>query len=169
MPYRVLIVDDDELLRSYGAEVLSAHGHDVETRANAGDLLATVRHTPPDVILLDYQMPGLDGLSALRQLRQAHERVPVVMMTATPDQTVAVACFRAGADDFVAKPFDADFLNIVVRRAAETASSNLRSLTLGLLRYARHLDSCPANQGEACTCGMTETVRAVSQMMRGRL
>lgn len=168
MAYRVLVVDDDEILCAYAAEVLKAHGHEVECHANADALLATVRLDPPDAILLDFQMPGLDGLTALRQLRHAGERVAVIMMTATADQTVAVACFRAGADDFLAKPFDPDFLAVVVQRTIERASSNMRGLMLGLLRYARHLDACSANTGGPCTCGMTDTVRAVSRMMRGR-
>jgi DNA-binding response OmpR family regulator len=168
MSYRVLIVDDDESLRGFAAEVLDARGHAVEVLPDAEDLVARTRLAPPDLILLDYKMPGTDGLTALRQLRRARELVPVVMMTATSDQKVAVECFRAGADDFVAKPFDPDYLTIVVERTIELASINLRDMTLSLLRYARHLDECKIHQGGTCTCSMTETVRAVSSMMKKR-
>lgn len=168
MAYRVLIIDDDESLRLFAAEVLQSHGHTVEMKADAQDLLADVRHSPPDVVLLDYQMPGIDGLTALRQLRHARENVPVIMLTASSGQNTAVECFRAGANDFVSKPFDPDYLDLIVRRTVDHASTNLRDMTLSLLRFARHLDLCNAHEGAPCSCGMSETVRSVSAMMKSR-
>lgn len=166
MPYSVLIVDDDEAQRDYLAEVLRDRGHRVEMESSALEIVSTVRLSPPDVILLDYQMPGIDGLTALRQLRRAHELAPVVMITASSDQNVAVQCFRAGANDFIAKPIDPDYLDIVVRRTIDHASSNLRDMALSLLRYARHRDGCASYSGSQCSCGMADTVRTVSEMVK---
>lgn len=166
MVQTVLVIEDDEIQRDFLAEVLRARGYEVLTRESAEDLMATVRLTPPDAVLLDYQLPGVDGLTALRRLRHARENVPVIMVTTVSDQNLAVQCFRAGATDFVAKPVDPDYLEIVVRRAIEHASGNLRDMALSLLRYVRHQDDCASHDNSPCTCGMTETVRAVSSMVK---
>lgn len=168
MSNKVLIIDDDENILAYAAEVLRAKGYEVETATTSENLKADIRLGQPDVLLLDYLMPDRDGLTVLRSLRESHAGVPVVMMTATPDQVVAVECFRAGAADFISKPFDSDFLEIVIRRAIDHGSDNLRNLVLSLLRYARHLDTCNSHQGGACSCSMVDTTRAVSTMMSKR-
>ncbi|MHA1598467.1 MAG: response regulator [Alphaproteobacteria bacterium] len=160
MSQKVLIVDDDKLIRRIVTEFLVGGGFETDELDNADDLLKYVRSTAPDIILLDYHMPGIDGLMALRDLRKHLVTIPVVMMTADNNQKVILQCFRDGADDFVEKPFDADLLSIIVSRTLERRSVSLKDAVFMLLQYARHKDDCDQTVHDGCTCGMNDAVQA---------
>jgi DNA-binding response OmpR family regulator len=116
----LLLVDDDELLRRSLAFNLERAGFRISTAASAEDALACVRLDPPDLVLLDIGLPGMDGLDALRHLRQLL-RAPVVFLTARRRELDEVLGLELGADDYVTKPFDIDVLvariRAVLRRA----------------------------------------------------
>jgi DNA-binding response OmpR family regulator len=113
-PTHVLLVDDDALLRRSLAFNLEQAGYRVSTSASAEDALALARRDPPDLILLDIGLPGMDGLDALRHFReQVH--VPVIFVTARRRELDEVLGLELGADDYVTKPFDLDVLLARIR------------------------------------------------------
>jgi DNA-binding response OmpR family regulator len=122
MSRHILIVDDDALLRRSLAFNLERVGYHVSTAAMAEDALAQVCLDPPDLVLLDIGLPGMDGLDALRNLRQQID-VPVIFLTARRRELDQVLGLELGADDYITKPFDIDVLlariKAVLRRAAQ--------------------------------------------------
>ncbi len=124
MAKHILIVDDDALLRRSLAYNLEQAGFRTETAGTAEDALAKVHLDPPDLVLLDIGLPGMDGLDALRALRQ-QLNVPVIFLTARRRELDEVLGLELGADDYVTKPFDFDVLlariKAVLRRAGAGA------------------------------------------------
>jgi len=118
---RVLVVEDNELMRDGVVAALTARGH--ETIAAEGGRAAIERFLArvPDAVVTDLQMPDLNGLDLLAELRRLDEHVPVVLMTAFGSVETAVAAIRRGAFDYVTKPFAAEELQLVVDRALEHA------------------------------------------------
>ena len=102
---RVLIVEDDEAIRESTAEYLSSHGFEVSTAADGGAMRAALKNGGVDLVLLDVRLPGEDGLSLARYLRERHD-VAIIMVTAAGDVVDRVVGLEVGADDYVAKPFD---------------------------------------------------------------
>jgi DNA-binding response OmpR family regulator len=121
----VLIVDDDALLRRSLAFNLEKAGYRTSTAATAEDALAQAHLDPPDLVLLDIGLPGMDGLDALRRLRQQMGDVSVIFLTARRRELDQVVGLELGADDYVTKPFDVDVLlariKAVLRRSAPPA------------------------------------------------
>jgi len=115
MPRRVLVVDDDASIRQTLTRVL-ADDVRVETAEDAGASLAAIARTLPDVILSDVRMPGMDGLSLLRLIRERAPSVDVVLMSAFDDMPTVVAAMREGALDFLPKPLDLHDLRRVLAR-----------------------------------------------------
>jgi DNA-binding response OmpR family regulator len=107
---RVLVIDDDESVTAFLKRGLTYEGFAVNVASTGEAGLATARETPPDGIVLDVMMPGIGGLEVLRRLREAGERVPVVLLTARDAPTDQVEGLEAGADDYVLKPFSFDVL-----------------------------------------------------------
>jgi DNA-binding response OmpR family regulator len=105
----VLLVDDDALLRRSLAFNLEQAGYRVSTTANAEDALALVVRDPPDLIVLDIGLPGMDGLAALQHFR-SRVGAPVIFLTARRRELDEVLGLELGADDYVSKPFDLDVL-----------------------------------------------------------
>jgi DNA-binding response OmpR family regulator len=101
---RVLVVDDDRTVREVVVSYLRAHRHDVVEAADGEDALRTMRESPPDLVVLDLMLPGIDGLEVCRRLRLAGD-VPIIMLTALGAETDRVAGLERGADDYVTKPF----------------------------------------------------------------
>jgi two-component system phosphate regulon response regulator OmpR len=101
----VLIVEDDALVRDMLADYLGQHGYDVaQTDCGAG-MRAELARRVPDAVLLDVNLPGEDGLSLARYLRERHD-VAIIMVTAAGDVVDRVVGLEVGADDYIAKPFD---------------------------------------------------------------
>ncbi len=102
----VLVVEDDRALGETLRELLAAHGHRVDLAADGRAGLQMALAEPPDVLVLDLSLPGLDGLGVCARLRaEADRHVPVLMLTARDTLADTLAGFGAGADDYLAKPF----------------------------------------------------------------
>ena len=109
MSRHILAVDDDTLLRRSLAFNLEKAGYRVSTAGSAEDALAQVQIDPPDLVILDIGLPGMDGMDALRKLRQQMP-VPVIFLTARRRELDEVLGLELGADDYITKPFDIDIL-----------------------------------------------------------
>src|SRR5882724_7105488 len=101
---RVLVIDDDGDIRRLVAELLGRSGLTVEQAEDGRSGLRALPKTPPDLVVLDVQMPELDGWETLERIRDLSE-VPVLMLTARGDELERVRGLKAGADDYVVKPF----------------------------------------------------------------
>jgi putative two-component system response regulator len=116
---RILIVDDEEVIRTLVSTHLESRGFQCEAAANGRHALQLAATACFDVVLTDVGMPGLDGLSLVRELQTADPSVPVVVVTAHSSFDVAVRALRHGAYDFVLKPFPLEALDAAVGRAME--------------------------------------------------
>lgn len=101
---RVLIVDDEASVREVLGHYLGVEGFDVLPAADGVTALQLFASTPPDLVILDLMLPGMDGIEVCRRMR-ATSAVPVVMLTARSEEAEKLAGFRAGTDDYVTKPF----------------------------------------------------------------
>ena len=141
----VLIVDDDDTSREYLAVLLTALGFSAESAA--GGLLALerlARDNPPDVVVLDVLMPELDGVETLRRYRAAGGRVPVVMCSALDESDTVVRAMRAGATDYITKPFNTDELREILERVAGEGARPRAVATQAIRNGATQLGSSPA-------------------------
>jgi two-component system, OmpR family, response regulator MprA len=102
---RLLVADDEAAVREALALVLDLSGFDVTTVVDGREALRAVSASPPDALILDVLMPGIDGLEVCRRLRATGDRTPVLMLTARAEVSERVAGLEAGADDYLAKPF----------------------------------------------------------------
>ncbi len=114
MSTRVLLVEDDEAIRETTRVVLEDEGYTVDEAATGEDALAIFGRRPPDCVLLDLMLPGVNGFEICRSLRQ-QGMVPIIIVTARSDSFDVVAGLEAGADDYVSKPFEPKELAARVR------------------------------------------------------
>lgn len=133
---RILVVDDDPGISEMVAILLESEGYEVTVCANGANVLPLFRAEHPDLVLLDVMLPGLDGVSVCRQLREESD-VPIIMMSAKTDSVDVIAGLEAGADDYVTKPFENSVLLARVKarlRRQEPESEVLRvaDLTIDL-------------------------------------
>jgi len=123
---RVLLVEDDPTIRQMTQLALERDGFAVATAHDSSSGLAAFRSQPPDLVILDVMLPGVDGVSVCRTIRE-HSVVPIVMLTARTDPVDVVLGLEAGADDYVTKPFEpailAARLRAVLRRVARHDAS----------------------------------------------
>ena len=131
---QVLLIDDDEHLRQALAQTLDLAGLRVETLADARGVAERITADWPGVVVSDIRMPGIDGLQLLAQLHQQDADLPVLLITGHGDVPLAVQAMRAGAYDFLEKPFASEALLDAVHRALELRRLVLenRSLRLAL-------------------------------------
>src|SRR3954452_1350186 len=124
-PGHILIVDDDPLNRRLLEKSLEASGHHTVAADNGFAGLSAIDDDAPDLILLDIEMPGLDGIEVLERLKgdAARQHIPVIMISGVEDTESIVRCIEAGAEDFLPKPFDP-----VILRARIGAGLNRKRL-----------------------------------------
>ncbi|MFF3333413.1 response regulator transcription factor [Streptomyces sp. NPDC002888] len=108
MPQTVLLAEDDRAIRHALERALTLEGYRVTAVADGVEALAHAHKTPPDVLVLDVMMPGIDGLQVCRVLRAEGDRTPILMLTALVETADRIAGLDAGADDYVVKPFDVE-------------------------------------------------------------
>src|ERR1700722_3961386 len=117
MPGRVLIIDDDETMRHILEAELSQRGFRASSRASGDEGLALLATEDFDVVLTDVNMPGMTGVDLCHRIVSNREDLPVVVMTAFGNVETAVLAIRAGAYDFVTKPFEMEDLVLTLDRA----------------------------------------------------
>src|SRR5882724_3845456 len=127
---RVLAIDDDAAIRFTLEAVLTDGGLAVETAAGGAAGLAAFEARGADVVVTDLAMPDVDGMKVLEQMRALDPGVPVVMLTAHGSERVAVGAMKAGAWDYIPKPFDPDELVLAVKRSIETRELRLQNARL---------------------------------------
>jgi two-component system response regulator MprA len=115
---KVLVVDDDANITAFLKRALAYEGYQVETAADGPAALAAARDNPPDLVILDVMLPGLDGVEVLRRLRAGEPEtgsLPILMLTARDGVSDRVAGLDAGADDYLVKPFALEELTARIR------------------------------------------------------
>lgn len=127
----VLVVDDDQDLAEMLGIVLNGAGIEVDLVSRGDEVMDVFRNNPPDLVLLDVMLPGLDGIEVCRQIRAFSQKVPIVMLTAKGDTHDVVLGLEAGADDYMVKPFKPSELVARIRTRLRRTSGELASnLTL---------------------------------------
>src|SRR6478609_6475904 len=123
----ILVVDDDAMSRRVLAQLLSSAGYDCRVSNDGSQALEAIHARPPSLLLLDFDMPGLNGAEVLKRLRSDEDamvaQIPAIMLTAHGSEQSEVSCLQAGADDFVTKPVNASVL-----RARIETQLRLRSM-----------------------------------------
>jgi two-component system response regulator MprA len=135
MSARVLVIEDEDRIRQFLQRGLTYENYRVDVAADGPAGLALARENPPDMVILDWMLPGMDGLEVCRRLRAAGP-VPILMLTAKDAVGDRVAGLDAGADDYLVKPFAFDELlarmRALLRRAAPTSPEVLHFADLTL-------------------------------------
>lgn len=152
---RTLIIEDDLSVRDSIALILKSQGHDCDIAETGAQGLDLAKQSEFDIVLLDLSLPDMNGHEVLRQLRAAHIRTPVLILSGSSDRQDKVKGLVTGADDYVTKPFDKDELlariRAIVRRATgRTPPTRAASLDGGLL----------AKRGQAAAWSFTESYTA---------
>ena len=106
MPKKVMIVDDEEDIRISVGQILEVSGYEVIKAEDGDDCLKKLESEIPDLVVMDIKLPGMDGLEALKAMRQIDARVPVIMMTAFGTVNTAITAMKFGAYEYLLKPFD---------------------------------------------------------------
>ena len=157
MTTRVLLAEDDPVVAEVVAGYLRRNGHEVEWVADGVTALNRARSMPPDLVILDVLLPGLDGLEVCRRIRE-QAPTPVVMLTALGEETDRVLGLELGADDYVTKPFSPRELALrvlsVLRRAAGAFAPGC-----GVLRDGDLVVDLAAHQATLAGTALRLTVR----------
>jgi DNA-binding NtrC family response regulator len=119
MGKRVLIVDDEKNMRWVLGEALTGAGYEVAEAADGKAALAAVSEQEPDIMVLDHRMPAPDGMEVLRRVRAKGSSFPVIMLTAHGNVETAVEAMKAGASEYLTKPFDLEELKLTIQKALE--------------------------------------------------
>ena len=117
MAEKVLLVDDDEEFLDVMSERLRNHGVDVSTSSSAIDALDLIDKELFDVVVLDLQMPGIDGIDTLQRIKEKREELQVILLTGHATVEKAVESIKLGAMDFLEKPADFEILNEKIKKA----------------------------------------------------
>src|SRR5258705_11312005 len=145
----ILIVEDESEIAGYLRRGLTFEGYSAEIAANGLSALAAARERPPDLVVLDLMLPGVDGLEVARRLRAASD-VPIIMLTARDAVPDRVAGLEAGADDYLVKPFAFEELLARIRvqlrrRQRDDQPTQLRygALTIDTAAHETHIRGPP--------------------------
>ena len=159
----VWVIDDDKSIRWVLEKALQQAEMQVICFENAVEVLSQLGGIPPDVIISDIRMPGMDGLSLLEKIRHVYPQVPVIIMTAYSDLDSAVSSYQGGAFEYLPKPFDVDEAVDLVRRGVqqnEEFKRKKRRDTKEIIQNSEIIGSAPA---------MQEVFRAIGRLSRSHM
>ena len=126
----IMVVDDDQDLAEMLAIVLTGEGMEVDLVGRGDEVMEIFRATPPDLVLLDIMLPGIDGIEVCKQIR-AESMVPIVMLTAKGETADVVKGLEFGADDYIVKPFQPGELIARIKTRLRRVTSSTAALNLG--------------------------------------
>jgi len=158
MATQILVVEDDERIRSSMRLALEGEGYEVDEAANGEEALEHFSKQPSDVVLIDLMLPGMDGFECCRALRR-QSAVPIIMVTARTDTHDVVAGLEAGADDYVTKPFVTKELGARIRallRRARPAEDEPTVLAFGDFELVPEEGVLRRRDGTEVHCTKTE-------------
>ena len=116
---KILVVDDAAFMRMKATRLLAENGYEVIEASTGAEAVSCFKRENPDAVLLDITMPDMDGLTALREIRSLNPKARVAMVTAMGQQSIVMEALKAGASDFVVKPFSPErVLNAVEKLLA---------------------------------------------------
>jgi|CXWL01.1.fsa_nt_gi DNA-binding response OmpR family regulator len=146
-PLTLLLVDDDPMARSFALTALSRLGLSVQAVPSGDEALSVWDRVHPDLALLDVHMPGIDGLTLTRRIKERWPHCPVVLMTGMSDEETAITAVKAGAYDFLKKPFNFEELSHVMNRAVAHVrlehETRLKALPIERLTMTLAVDNVP--------------------------
>ncbi len=117
---KILVVDDEDTLRTVLSQELKGEGYEVETAADGLLALDAIKQNKFDLVLLDIKMPNMDGFEVLKYIKQNHNDLKIIMLTGFADLKNAIESKKLGAEDFVSKPYDlVDLLTTIERVLSE--------------------------------------------------
>ncbi|MCE0734172.1 nitrogen regulation protein NR(I) [Halomonas sp. G15] len=157
---RVAVVDDDRAIRWVLERALAQPDLEVECIERGDTALERLLADPPDVLVTDIRMPGIDGLDLMAKVREAHPELPVIVMTAHSDLDSAVASYQGGAFEYLPKPFDVDEALALVRRAVAHARERRRPISVPEGLDAEIIGEAPA---------MQEVFRAIGRLSHSHI
>jgi len=120
MTRRILVVDDEQVFAAAVGEYLNRCGYSTVVNYSGEQALRTIEEEPPDLVVLDYCLPRMDGLQVLRKIKEGHPKVVVIMMTAYGTGDGAAEAMKLGAFDYIDKPIDLHALRLVTEKAVGT-------------------------------------------------
>ena len=118
----ILVVDDAMFMRKKCSQLLTEQGHQVVEAANGAEAIARYKEARPDGVLMDITMPDMDGLEALKVMKEYDPSARIAMCTAMGQQSFVIEALKSGAIDFVVKPFDANRVKAAVAKLVPSAS-----------------------------------------------
>ena len=129
---RVLVIDDDRAIREAVADALDREGYEIHFSSDGNQALSMINNSPPNVIILDLRMPGMDGIEFLRKFDpRLSTNCPVIILTAYADPDIVKACHDAGVGSLLEKPFRLQELREAVRNAVAATEPNPTEPGLG--------------------------------------
>jgi two-component system response regulator (stage 0 sporulation protein F) len=153
---RILVVDDEAEVVAVLREFLSGNGYTVVSATNGAEAINEVTRRRPDLVLLDINMPGIDGMEVLKRVHARDPSIGVIMITANEDLELARRTLDLGAFDYIAKPFDFGHLERVVLAGMMTAAD----------RAAGPADGSPAPAFHRLAVAVFRAVRGLSDLAR---
>jgi len=158
---RVLIADDEKNMRWVLSQALEAEGYEVVQACDGKEVLSAVTEQIPDIMVLDHKMPAPDGMEVLRRLRAKGYTFPIIMLTAHGNVQTAVEAMKAGASEYLTKPFDLEELKLGIEKALR-----MSELAAEVTRLREELDKDYDVEGiiaqDQAILGVLETVRKVA-------
>ena len=142
----ILVVDDDRSIATAFEHFLTYEGHQFRLASSAADGLAAISARRPDLVVMDVRMPGMDGLTALQQMRERYPDLPVVIMTAHGNSQTSIDAIRRGAFDYLTKPLDLESLRDVITRVTAEPRLGEGDETAAAMPAAVLVGSAPAMQ-----------------------
>ncbi|MDZ4654883.1 MAG: sigma-54 dependent transcriptional regulator [Coriobacteriia bacterium] len=161
MNKRVLIADDEKNMRWVLGQALEAEGYEVIQASDGKEALSAIAEQAPDIMVLDHKMPAPDGMEVLRRLRAKGQSFPIIMLTAHGNVQTAVEAMKAGASEYLTKPFDLEELKLSIEKALR-----MSALAAEVSRLREELDKDYDVEGivaqDIAMLDVLETVRKVA-------
>lgn len=161
--YRILAVDDEESIRSILKTILESEGYTCDTASSADVAISKMNKNKYDLILTDIMMPGMNGVEFLELVRKRDDEIAVIMLTAVNDIDVSIQALKAGAYDYISKPFHLKDVAISIEMALQK-----RALILENRDYQRNLEKKVLEQSRKIQSSFIKSIEALTRTLAAK-